>query len=168
MRIAAKNNQIMKLSELKSSLQNVESINLVKPDGTLIPRHFHITEIGLTTKKFIDCGNKNHISKKANLQVWVNLDRHHRLKPAKLTKIIDSSAELFEGEDLEVEIEYQTDTVGIYGLEFNNSEFQLTPTETACLAADACGIPAAVVQAGAKIEKKLEEVGCCTPGGACC
>ena len=46
----------MKLSELKNKLSTVSNLTFVQPNGVFVPRHFHITEIGLVTKHFIDCG----------------------------------------------------------------------------------------------------------------
>ena len=68
-------------------------------------------------------------------------------------------------EDLDVEVEYQTDTVGKYALTMANGHFQLVPTHTDCLAKTACGIE--------PIKQKMVELttaaaGCCSPGGGCC
>ena len=45
----------MKLSEFKSILNQIETIEFTLPDGSLIPQHFHITEVGQLDKRFIDC-----------------------------------------------------------------------------------------------------------------
>ena len=48
-----------------------------------------------------------------------------------------------------------------YGVVFTNGVFQLTSTNTACLALDKCGIPS--------LENSKEKVQQdCTPGGGCC
>jgi hypothetical protein len=39
-------------------------------------------------------------------------------------------------------LRYQSDTIGKYGLGFDGTNFQLLPKKTACLAQDACGVPA--------------------------
>jgi hypothetical protein len=44
-------------------------------------------------------------------------------------------------EDFDIEVEYQSDTIGKYDLEFNGKTFILKSKTTACLAQDACGIP---------------------------
>ena len=51
-------NQSMTLREfLNVILENPESaIQLALPDQSLIPEHFHITEVGRVQKDFIDCG----------------------------------------------------------------------------------------------------------------
>ena len=46
----------MKLSEFKSHLNQMETVQFVLPNGSLIPPHFHITEVGQIEKRFIDCG----------------------------------------------------------------------------------------------------------------
>ena len=48
----------MKLSEIKKILETVDSINFQLPDGKFVPEYFHVTEVGLVTKNFIDCGGK--------------------------------------------------------------------------------------------------------------
>ena len=91
----------MKLSQFKKHLENVEQINFVLPNGTKIPSHFHITEVGMTTKQFTDCGNTFRISKTATFQLWTAVDFYHRLEPKKILSIINSSEKMFAGEDLE-------------------------------------------------------------------
>jgi len=46
----------MKISALKKHLSEVSTIGFKLPDGQLIPVHFHVTEVGLINKHFIDCG----------------------------------------------------------------------------------------------------------------
>jgi len=68
-------------------------------------------------------------------------------------------------EDLEIEVEYQAETIGKYDLEFNGKNFVLVSKQTACLATDSCGIPQE------KLKVNLAEVSTqnsCTPGGGCC
>ncbi|MGW8123551.1 DUF6428 family protein [Roseivirga echinicomitans] len=36
----------MKISEIKSHLNNLEQIAFQLPDGSLVPSHFHVTEVG--------------------------------------------------------------------------------------------------------------------------
>lgn len=157
----------MKLSEFKKHLKNLEQLDFVLQNGQKIPTHFHITEIGMTTKQFTDCGNTFRISKTATLQLWTSIDFYHRLDPKKVIKIIDSTQNMFHGEDLEIEIEYQQETIGKFGIEFTDNQFVLTNTKTDCLAKDNCGIPVE------KIKVKLNELqeniaSCCTPNSNCC
>jgi hypothetical protein len=154
----------MKLSEVKQHLLNINNLNFVLPGGKFVPRHFHITEIGLVTKNFIDCGGELHNEQTASMQIWVAQDIEHRLMPAKLLGIIDISKKVLADADPEVEVEYQTDTIGKYTLEFEGENFLLIPTHTDCLAKSTCGIPETKLElAGAE-----KAGGCCTPGGGCC
>jgi hypothetical protein len=154
----------MKLSELKSSLSQMSDLCFLLPDGKKVPSHFHVTELGKNSKHFIDCGGTERKEEKASLQLWTSIDLHHRLKSEKLIQIIDMSAYLFGTSDPEVEIEYQQETIGRFGLEIKNDQLHLTRLKTDCLALDQCGIPIE------KIKKNLAELGdsCCTPAGGCC
>lgn len=153
----------MTLSEFKLHLEKVENLTFLLPNGTQVPSHFHITEVGLTTKQFTDCGNTFRTSKKATFQLWTSIDFYHRLEPQKIIKIINSTEHIFVGEEVEVEIEFQQETVGKFGLDFVNGQFYLTNTKTDCLAKESCGFPTE------KIKKSLKEMtSCCTPDSGCC
>ncbi len=156
----------MKLSAFKKHLKTAKAVNFVEPYGMAVPRHFHITEAGLSTKHFIDCGGTIRTEKHINFQVWAAEDINHRLEPQKLLKIIKSSEKLFGDEDLEVEIEYQSETIGKYGLDIDGENFVLTTKHTNCLAKDNCGIP----QGKHKISvtELSTQTACCEPGGGCC
>lgn len=149
----------MKISDIKKILPTMDAVNFRLPDGTRIPPHFHVTEIGLIDRHFIDCGGTQRHDKKANFQLWVAGDHDHRLAPQKLLRILDISAPLLGTDDLEIEVEYQQTTIGKFGLAFDGTDFILTVTQTACLAQDACGIPDAQLPKAA---------GGCAPGGGCC
>ena len=153
----------MKLSTFKQHLTNVDTLNLVQTNGTFVPSHFHITEAGLITKNFIDCGGTVRAEKAVSLQVWVAGDTDHRLEPTKLLGIIALSEKLFGNEDLDIEVEHQTDTIGKYGLDFQGENFLLIAKQTDCLAKDNCGIPQEL-----KFAEMETSQGCCTPGGGCC
>ena len=161
----------MLLSELKKSLLEIKSVNFKLPGGEYVPGHFHLTELGVIDKKFIDCGGKLRNEKKISLQLLHANDLDHRLSPGKFLKIISSAESILNAEygltvpsdhigDYEVEAEYQTETTGRYALDFDGMDYLLLPTHTACLAKDHCGIPEGPVS-------KNKEV-CCTPGGGCC
>lgn len=157
----------MKISDLKSHLKNVTELHFKLPDGTAIPAHFHLTEIGLMSKHFVDCGISIHHERWATLQLWVANDTDHRLKPDNFLKIINNSEKIIGTEDLDVEVEYQSDTIGRYGLDFDGTNFILTAKQTDCLAQDKCGIP----QEKQKVvmsELTANNQSCCTPGGGCC
>lgn len=155
----------MILSEIKKHLSIAEAVNFELQNGTAVPEHFHVTEVGVVTKHFIDCGGKVRIEKVANFQLWDANDFEHRLKPQKLLNIIGLSEKVLGIEDLEIEVEYQAETIGKYDLEFNGKNFVLVSKQTACLASDACGIPQE------KLKVNLSEVttqNSCKPGGGCC
>ena len=86
-------------------------------DGTLIPPYFHITEIGMKIKHFVDCGGVIRTEQCINFQTWTADDFDHRLTPQKLLELIVKNEGLFGKTDLEVEMEYQTNTIGSYTLE---------------------------------------------------
>ncbi len=66
----------------------------------------------------------------------------------------------------EVEVEYQAETIGKFGLMFNGNDFVLTSKQTNCLAKDSCGIPPEKLKV--KLAELVPEQNCCTPGGGCC
>ncbi|WP_276497891.1 DUF6428 family protein [Pontibacter litorisediminis] len=151
----------MKLSEVKSILQTAEAVNFVLDNGAMVPEHFHVTEVGVVTKHFIDCGGTVRNEKVANFQLWDANDFDHRLKPQKLLGIIALSEKALGMEDLEIEVEYQSDTIGKYDLGFNGKDFVLLSKTTNCLAPDKCGIPVEQL-------KVVSTGNACTPGGGCC
>jgi hypothetical protein len=157
----------MKLSAIKKQLTEVITVNFVLENGTSVPEHFHVTEIGVITKNFIDCGGTVRNEKVANFQLWNANDTNHRLKPKKLLDIIALSERILGMEDLEIEVEYQSDTIGKYGLAYTNGNFLLTTKRTDCLAKDNCGAPTGKQEVN---PGELQHVNqsCCTPGGGCC
>ena len=156
----------MKLSDVKIQLNKLDAVNFQLPDGSYVPIHFHITEVGSVSKHFIDCGGTVRDEKVANFQLWEANDFDHRLAPQKLLNIIALSEKVLGLEDLEIEVEYQSDTIGKYGLDFNGKDFLLTSKQTNCLAQDKCGIPKE------KLKLSLTELQSqktsCAPGGGCC
>ena len=131
----------MKLSQVKSQLGHLTTLNFILPDGTVVSPHFHVTEVGQVTKKYIDCGGTLRNESMISFQLWAAEDFDHRLGAAKLLDIIQLAERVLELPDLEVEVEYQEDTIGRYGLEFTGTDFLLTARQTDCLAKDKCGIP---------------------------
>ncbi|MBN8704073.1 MAG: hypothetical protein J0M08_13475 [Bacteroidetes bacterium] len=155
----------MTLEQVKSILPNTENLIFKLPDGASVPEHFHVTEIGMVTKHFIDCGGIIRTEKKVNFQLWNANDIDHRLKPTKLLNIIKLSEEKLGIENAEIEVEYQGKTVEKYNLDYNGATFVLTPTFTDCLAKDNCGIPAEKIKLNLV---NLETQNTCKPGGKCC
>jgi hypothetical protein len=152
----------MKLSELKQILSQVDTLFFQKEDGTKIPSHFHITEVGKIAKNFIDCGGTVREHSLVNIQLWESVDVWHRLRAEKLLSIIALSESKLHISDDEIEVEYQGATIEKYGLSYNEGVFILTQTKTDCLAQDKCGIPELVNTVKEKVSSS------CTPGEGCC
>lgn len=155
----------MKLSEIKTILTTVDSVNFQLPNGKMVPENFHVTEVGEVTKNFIDCGGTVRKETTANFQLWVANDADHRLRPQKLLKIIELSEKVLGLGDREIEVEYQSETIGKYNLSFDGKNFLLTTQQTDCLAKDNCGVPKEKVSLSLLGQKQES---CCTPGGGCC
>ncbi|MEP3838522.1 MAG: DUF6428 family protein [Algibacter sp.] len=155
----------MKLSEVKSVLGTLETISFQLPNGELVPNHFHVTEVGKITKHFIDCGGTERKEDVINFQLWNANDYDHRLHPEKLIHIIELSEKVLGLEDLDIEVEYQAETIGKFGLEYNGKNFLLTQKLTDCLAPNKCGIPAEKPKLRFS---DLNDEPCCTPDGNCC
>jgi len=157
----------MKISEIKKHLSTVEAVNFELEDGTKVPEHFHVTEVGIVTKAFIDCGGTVRNEKVANFQLWDADDYDHRLKPGKLLDIIALSERVLGMEDLEIEVEYQSQTIGKYDLAFNGKDFVLLAKQTNCLAPDKCGVPSEKPKLNL-VNLQAVDQNSCTPGGGCC
>ncbi len=149
----------MKTSEMKNALAGLEAINFRLPDGSYLPSHFHVTEVGLVTKHFIDCGGVERKETVANFQLWEAGDYDHRLAPQKFLHILNLSKKVLGEEDLNIEVEYQQHTIGKFGLAFDGKDFVLVAKQTACLAQDACGIP--------HKQNTQDSKACCAPSGSC-
>lgn len=145
----------------------METLSFRLPDESFVPENFHVTEVGLITKDFIDCGGTIRKETVVNFQLWEDsVDEDHRLKPEKLLKIIDLSEKALGIGDYDIEVEYQDKTIGKYDLGFNGHEFLLLNKQTACLASDQCGIPAR--KHVSLSELNSNNTNSCTPGGGCC
>jgi len=140
----------------------VDRIGFALPDGSLMPCHFHVTEVGKITKEFIDCGGTVRQESVVNFQLYSADDYDHRLHPEKLLHIIELSERKLGLDDIDIEVEYQGDTIGNFGLEFGGEHFALTTKQTDCLAKDKCGIPQAVALPIASNQAA------CKPDGGCC
>jgi len=156
----------MKLSEIKAYLAQAESVNFQLENGTPVPEHFHVTEVGVVTKDFIDCGGTVRHEKVANFQLWDANDFEHRLKAGKLLNIISLSEKVLAMEDLEIEVEYQAQTIGKYDLGYDGKNFLLIAKTTACLAPELCGVPE--VKQKVQLQNLAASGSTCTPGGGCC
>lgn len=157
----------MKLSEIKNILPTLQNVEFQLENGSFVPEHFHVTEVGMITKNFIDCGGVIRNEKVVNFQLWNANDFEHRLKPGKLLSIIKLSEEKLGIEDLEIEVEYQSDTIGKYDLDFDGNSFILKSKSTACLAQDACGIPSEKQKVNL-VGTPQTQTSCCAPNSGCC
>ena len=151
----------MLLSQFLLALNQVEEFRFQTPEGSFVPPHFHITEVGMTHKHFIDCGGTERKESKVNFQLWSSDDVYHRLKPHKVIDIIRLSQQRIGVIDAEIEVEYQGRTIEKYALGFDGSNFQLVTKATDCLAKDNCEVPE-------KQPVPSSSDSCCDPGLGCC
>lgn len=156
----------MKLSDFKTKLAGLQTLNFELPNGSIVPAHFHVTEVGQVTKNFIDCGGTVRSEQTVNFQLWEAEDVDHRLAPKKLQDIIALSETVLNIKDAEIEVEYQQETIGKFDLAFNGTNFTLIAKTTDCLAPDKCGV-------GEKKQLQMSDLqsadkSCCTPGSGCC
>jgi hypothetical protein len=156
----------MKRSEFKLHLSTLNDLRFFMEDGTVVPAHAHLTEAGIITRKFIDCGGQLQQTTCTNLQLWVAEDVDHRLSPDKARRIITQFEEMFEPEDHEIEIEYELSTVGRYTPVPTPHGFTLRAIHTACLAPDSCGVPN--VKERKSLSNLMTPAPVCKPGGTCC
>lgn len=156
----------MTLEQIKKILPGLSNVEFQLENGTFVPEHFHVTEIGKVSKHFIDCGGTVRKEEKVNFQLWNAGDQEHRLKPEKLLGIIRLSEEQLGIGDLEIEVEFQDTTIGRYDLDFNGRNFVLKNKLTACLAQDSCGTPPQK-QKIALSELTRQKTGC-SPDSGCC
>jgi hypothetical protein len=150
------------LKDLVSDLKQSDSecrISIYTPSGLGVPCHFHITEIGRTTKIFVDCGGVKRETGDTTFQVWVADDTDHKMTVGKFLKIIESGNDLVNDEE-ELVFEYDNNyTIGLYGvamIQRLESLFNifLSQKRAACLAPDQCGI-------------QPKTVTCCSNKGCC-
>jgi len=151
----------MKINDFKDRLSKLNKVVFILPDNAEVPVHFHITEMGIISKNYIDCGGTIREEKVANFQIWHANDYDHRIQPSQIIDIIDIAEKSVNLENLDIEVEYQSETIGKYGLSFSNDCFHLTPTFTDCLAKEKCGIPI-------NEEPTVQSESCCTPSSGCC
>ena len=50
----------MTLDQIKEILPTLTHVEFQLEDGTFVPEHFHVTEVGQIIKNFIDCGGVVH------------------------------------------------------------------------------------------------------------
>lgn len=143
-------------------------LKLQLPHGGEVPVSFHITEVGVVQKDFIDCGGTRRQTRSFQLQAWVGEDDDHRLSAPKLGGIIGKGLAAFGGIDLPIEIEFEDEVISQYPLESviameGQLVFHLSTKHTDCLAKELCGLPKD--RSGAPAA--MEESSCCAGGGCC-
>lgn len=151
----------MKLEELKRLLSenSGKQFRLKLPDEKSVPQCFHITEVGLVTKTFIDCGGKTHTSQTCQLQAWIGPDVDHRIEAGKMVRILKISQSIVPDDSVPVEIEYEDTVLSQYpvsGVEVTEDAVTLLLAlkHTDCLAKELC-LP-------------QSSGGECGQGGGCC
>lgn len=140
----------MQLNEFKTLLEanRDKAFRLQLPDQSAVPVSFHITEVALMHKTFIDCGGTLRESRTCQLQAWVGPDDDHRIASGKMADILGLAAKFLPEEDLPLEIEYEGATISQYPVTGAHVSaeavtLQLTTKHTACLAPELCIVPAA-------------------------
>ncbi len=142
----------MKLHEVRNAIAEHQNLNVRFgfSDGGAIEAHCHVTEVGFSTKDFVDCGGTRRKTESCVLQTFVANDVDHRLGSETLGKILKAGEVLNLRDDMPVEVEYQSTesnrgTIGVFeigGVAATENEltFVLRSKATACLAPDQCGI----------------------------
>ena len=85
-----------------------------------------------------------------------------------MISIIELSQKVLELGDLEIEVEYQGETISKYGLDFSNGNFQLVSLHTDCLAREGCVVPEVENTEAPQFDLMATGGNTCTPGGGCC
>jgi len=146
------------------------------PDGTRVPAHYHITEVGHVSKRFIDCGGTRRTQETCLLQTWVHDDFQHRLLAGKLADIFQRASDILPNRDLPVEIEHESEVVAQFPLESaslvdGTLVLHLGSKHTDCLARGICLPNECAPEPPAKLQIKsisTPAVSCCTPASGCC
>lgn len=161
-----KNILAMKLSTFKQQISTLENMNFLLPNGEKLPSHYHLTEVGQVSKLFVDCGGVVREERLVSFQLWHANDFDHRLNAEKMLKIIALAENRLGLQDAEIEVEYQSDTIGKYGLEVVGSQLQLTTKTTDCLAREGCHVPASKKRVD--LSNLVVQNNACTPESGCC
>ena len=110
----------MKLSELKRTLKQPLRIRFPATlTETLVPKHFHVTEVGQVQKHFIDCGGTEEKETLVNFQLWKQTILITAPAPVKLKDIITLSEKVLKITEME---RLKSNTVKqwkSYGIAFN-------------------------------------------------
>ncbi len=162
----------MTINELNQQLGShpEHEVRILLPDGERVPAHFHITEVGHVTKKFVDCGGTIRASEACVLQTHIgsSQDDGHRLTANKLAHILDLAKPMLADKNMSVEVEYEDELISQFPLVAVETEngavlLRLGRKHTDCLAKDKCGI--------ADKTTTENEAACCagaSVSGGCC
>jgi Family of unknown function (DUF6428) len=106
----------MKLYDLKGILREHPKTfpRFVLPNGERIPAHAHVTEVGHSSKRFIDCGGMTGETEAVLLQTHVGDDTEHRLTSERFAKILNLGDRVLPHDQLDVEVEYDCCVVAQY------------------------------------------------------
>jgi hypothetical protein len=153
----------VKLSKLITFLISApkQKMEVLLPDGRIIPSHCHLTEVAHVQKNFIDCGGELRQVEFCTLQLWATFDIGHRLTTDKFLSILSKSGKVLPFQDIQAEVEYEDKVISQYPIESvqrmnGKVVIQLKNKHTDCLAKDACGVNPAKAQPG------------CSSGNECC
>ena len=168
----------MTIQEFLSSLRgNAElPVVILLPHGSPIPAHFHITEVGHVTRRFIDCGGTRRVQESCLLQTWVHDDVEHRLHAGKLADIFKHAGDILPHSELPVEVEHELGAVSQFTVDNTSVHggklvLQLGTKHTDCLARGVC-LPDACTPDAAKparpVTAPAAQPSCCDPKSGCC
>jgi hypothetical protein len=150
----------MKLAQFKALLEanRTKQFLLQLPDGKTVPQAFHITEVGVISKTFIDCGGKVHSTQTCQLQAWIGPDVDHKIEAGKMADILEKSKAILPHDFLDLEVEYEDTIISQYPVQEalvsdDAVTLVLTHKHTDCLAKELCIVPVG---------------GDCAPGSGCC
>ena len=65
----------MTLEQIKNILPTLDNVEFQLENGTFVPEHFHVTEIGMLSKNFIDCGGTIRKEEKVNRRAFKKKSR---------------------------------------------------------------------------------------------
>jgi hypothetical protein len=153
----------LKTSEFRQFLRaaSQHELRFILPDGKTIAAHAHITEVGHTTRRFLDCGGTLRNVSSCTLQTWVAEDFDHRLLPGSLETILGKADLVLHTDELDVEVEHEHGLLSQFPIVRSDTKdgllhFYLGTKHTDCLAKEIC-MPA-----------EENEEACCSTGGGCC
>lgn len=153
----------MKLREFKEILANNKNKRFLiqLPNQKNIPQSFHITEVGLIKKEFIDCGGSIHKTEACQLQAWIGADVDHKIETEKMLSILKKSESIINDDSINLEIEYEDNIISQYPVSQaivtdDAVTLELSLKHTDCLAKEQC------------LPKSSDQVGCCGNSTGCC